>query len=76
MNQNQGNGIGGWPAIRPPVVAANPPPPPPPYVEHRTAKKVKNDVNLHKDTLRLELDLFNTDHHLVSFVFDALYDGR
>ncbi|KAM1086858.1 hypothetical protein ACFX2B_012310 [Malus domestica] len=59
----------GWPAVRPP------PPPPPPYVEHQNAKKVKNDVNVRKDTLRLEIDELNPDQHLVSFVFDAMYDG-
>lgn len=66
---NQANG---WPAIRPPV---GPVPPPPPHVEHQNAKKVKNDVNVHKDTLRLEIDELNPDQHLVSFVFDAMYDG-
>ncbi|RVX21966.1 hypothetical protein CK203_001360 [Vitis vinifera] len=38
-----------WPPIRPPV-AAPPPQQPPPYVEHQNAKKVRNDVNVHKDT--------------------------
>jgi len=33
-------------------------------------------VNVHKDTLRLVVDEQNPDHHLVSFVFDAMYDGR
>ncbi|KAK4266407.1 hypothetical protein QN277_027336 [Acacia crassicarpa] len=65
-------GTGNWPPIRPPLALANPPPP---YVDHQTAKTVKNDVNVHKDTLRLELDEHNPDQHLVSFVFDALYDG-
>ncbi|KAF7837234.1 putative E3 ubiquitin-protein ligase LUL4 [Senna tora] len=65
-------GTSGWPAIRPTAGPANPPPP---YVDHQAAKKVKNDVNVHKDTLRLEVDERNPDHHLVSFVFDALYDG-
>ncbi|GAB4843460.1 Probable E3 ubiquitin-protein ligase lul4 [Ancistrocladus abbreviatus] len=59
----------GWPQTREPVV------PPPPYVEHQTAKKVKNDVNVRKETIRLEIDEGNPDHHLVSFVFDALFDG-
>ncbi|CAN1129471.1 Probable E3 ubiquitin-protein ligase LUL4 [Linum perenne] len=59
-----GNSSGGWP-----------PPPPVPYVEHQNAKKVRNEVNVHKDTLRLELDESNPDHHLLSFVFDALVDG-
>lgn len=65
---------GGWTSVRPlagPAAAS-----PPPYVDHQTTKKIRNDVNLHKDTLRLEVDENNPDHHLVSFVFDALYDGR
>ncbi|XP_057956797.1 probable E3 ubiquitin-protein ligase LUL4 [Malania oleifera] len=64
------NQSSGWPA--PAVIPA---PPPPPYVEHQNAKKVRNDVNVHKDTLRIEVDEQNPDHHLVSFVFDAIYDG-
>lgn len=48
---------------------------PPPYVEHQNAKKVRNDVNVRKDTVRLEVDEQNPDHHLVSFVFDAVFDG-
>ncbi|CAI0559757.1 unnamed protein product [Linum tenue] len=73
-----GNSAGGWPqqpyAARPSV---GPPQPiqPVPYVEHQNAKKVRNEVNVHKETLRLELDEQNPDHHLVSFVFDALVDG-
>ncbi|KAK7292383.1 hypothetical protein RIF29_08161 [Crotalaria pallida] len=59
----------------PPFYAAPPPITPPPYVDHLTAKKIRNDVNLHKHTLRLQLDHLNPDHHLVSFVFDALFDG-
>lgn len=62
--------------IRAHAVAAPRPQPPPPYVEHYNAKKVRNDVNVHKDTLKLEVDEQNPDHHLVSFVFDALFDGR
>lgn len=56
-----------------------PPPvqlPLPPYVEHQSAKKVRNDVNVHKDTVKLEVDDLNPGLHLVSFVFDALFDGR
>ncbi|KEH32196.1 putative aminoacyltransferase, E1 ubiquitin-activating enzyme [Medicago truncatula] len=51
-------------------------PPPPPYTDHETAKKVRNDVNLHKHTLQLYQDPNNPDHHLISFVFDALFPGR
>lgn len=62
--------------MRPPYMVPAPPPlPPPNYVEHQQAKKVKNHVNLHKDTLKVEVDQENPDSHLVSFVFDALFDG-
>ncbi|CAN4108706.1 unnamed protein product [Withania somnifera] len=64
----------GWVGFRPP-----PPPPPPlppvPYVDHQNAKKIKNDVNVHKDTIKVQVDEFNKDFHLVSFTFDALVDG-
>uniref|UniRef100_A0A1J3JJG2 RING-type E3 ubiquitin transferase n=1 Tax=Noccaea caerulescens TaxID=107243 RepID=A0A1J3JJG2_NOCCA len=69
----------GWnpnPMMRP--VLFGPPPvhqPPPPYVEHQSAKKVRNDVNVHKGTVRLEPDDLNPGHHLVSFLFDAVFDG-
>ncbi|CAK9318601.1 unnamed protein product [Citrullus colocynthis] len=69
---NQSNG---WSQIRPAMGPPLLPPPSLPFVEHRQAKKVRNDVNVHKDTLRIEVDEQNPDHHLVSFVFDALYDG-
>ncbi|XP_075487800.1 putative E3 ubiquitin-protein ligase LUL4 [Primulina tabacum] len=49
--------------------------PPAPYVDHQNAKKIKNDVNVHKDTIRLQLDVQNEDCHLVTFTFDALVDG-
>ncbi|KAJ1428780.1 Zinc finger, RING-type [Sesbania bispinosa] len=62
----------GW---APPRPCAAPPSNPPPYVDHQTAKKIRNYVNVHKDTLRLEVDDHNPDHHLVTFVFDAVYDG-
>ncbi|KAK9060582.1 hypothetical protein SSX86_021288 [Deinandra increscens subsp. villosa] len=65
----------GWmPPMRPPPQMA-PAPPPPTYVEHQQAKKVKNHVNLHKYTLKVEVDEENPDCHLVSFVFDASFDG-
>ncbi|KAK2411867.1 RING-type E3 ubiquitin transferase [Trifolium repens] len=51
-------------------------PPPPSYVDHETTKKVRNDVNLHKHTLQLHLDPNNPHHYLISFDFDALFDGR
>ncbi|KAK1318043.1 putative E3 ubiquitin-protein ligase LUL4 [Acorus calamus] len=52
-----------------------PPPPPLPHVEHEKAKTIKNYVNVHKDTIRLEEDESDKDRHLVSFTFDALVDG-
>lgn len=67
--------------FRPPGMILPPPPPPmpllapAPYVDHQSAKKIKNDVNVHKDTIRLEVDEDNRDCHLVSFTFDALVDG-
>ncbi|CAN4111173.1 unnamed protein product [Withania somnifera] len=64
----------GWAGFRPP-----PPPPPPlpevPYVDHQNAKKIKNDVNVHKDTIKVQVDVFNKDFYLISFTFDALVDG-
>lgn len=48
---------------------------PPPYVEHQKAKTIKNDVNLHKDMIRLEVDGQNPGEYLVSFVYDAVVDG-
>ncbi|PIN00230.1 putative E3 ubiquitin ligase [Handroanthus impetiginosus] len=47
----------------------------PPCGEQKPAKVVNSDVNVHKDSLRLETDEMNPDHYLVSFVFDALVDG-
>lgn len=49
---------------------------PPPYVENQNAKKVRNDVNVHRDTVRLEVDDLVPGHHLVSFDFDAIFHGR
>ncbi|KAL8540801.1 hypothetical protein ACS0TY_002134 [Phlomoides rotata] len=62
--------VSGWgpPAAPPPVQPA-------PYVDHQSAKKIKNDVNVHKDTIRLQLDESYPDCHLVSFTFDAMVDG-
>lgn len=68
-----GNHSNGWSGFRPPVA---PQQRPPPYVDHQNAKKIKNDVNVHKDTIRIEVDQNNPDYQLVSFTFDALVDGR
>ncbi|KAL8121704.1 hypothetical protein AgCh_018441 [Apium graveolens] len=46
------------------------------FDEEQQAKKVRNDVKVHKDSVKVEVDELNPDHHLLSFVFDALFDGR
>uniref|UniRef100_A0A452Z1U2 MGRN1/RNF157-like N-terminal domain-containing protein n=1 Tax=Aegilops tauschii subsp. strangulata TaxID=200361 RepID=A0A452Z1U2_AEGTS len=50
--------------------------PPPEFVGHQQALKVKNDINLRKDTIRLVPDAADPDRRLVSFTFDAVTDGR
>ncbi|XP_070037030.1 probable E3 ubiquitin-protein ligase LUL4 isoform X1 [Nicotiana tomentosiformis] len=65
------HGNNGWGGFRPPPA----PLPVVPYVDHQNAKKIKNDVNVHKDTIRIQLDELNKDSHLVTFTFDALVDG-
>ncbi|KZV55052.1 RING/U-box superfamily protein isoform 1 [Dorcoceras hygrometricum] len=47
----------------------------PTCTEQTQAKVVRSDVNVHKDSVRLEADETNPDQFLVSFVFDALVDG-
>lgn len=59
-----------------PVMVQPPVQHPAPYVDHQNAKKVKNDVNVHRDTIKVFLDQLNGDRHLVSFTFDAMVDGR
>ena len=52
------------------------PPPPVPYIEHQKAVTIRNDVNLKKETLKLEADEENPGKFLVSFTFDATVAGR
>lgn len=74
---NFNRGYSGWGGYGPsPQQMLPPPPSPPPYVDHTSAKKIKNDVNVHKDTIRVDWDENNLDSHLVSFTFDSLVDGR
>ncbi|RZC52382.1 hypothetical protein C5167_020807 [Papaver somniferum] len=71
---NEGNG---WNGFRP-VMVPQPQmtlPPPPPYLDHQMAKKIKNYVNIHKGSIKIQIDEKNLDSHLVSFTFDALVDG-
>ncbi|MQL82317.1 hypothetical protein Taro_014793 [Colocasia esculenta] len=56
-------------------VPPHPPPPALPYVEHQKAITIRNDVNLKKETLRLEPDEKNPGHYLVAFTFDATIAG-
>lgn len=49
---------------------------PPPYVEHQKAVTIRNDVNLKKETLRIEADEENPGKYLVSFTYDATVAGR
>ncbi|KAL2250617.1 UNVERIFIED_CONTAM: putative E3 ubiquitin-protein ligase LOG2 [Sesamum indicum] len=41
------------------------------YVEHQKAVTIRNDVNVKKETLRIEPDEGNPGKHLVTFTFDA-----
>ena len=49
---------------------------PTPYVEHQKAVTIRNDVNLKKETLRIEPDEECPGRFLVSFTFDATVAGR
>lgn len=48
---------------------------PAPYVEHQKAVTIRNDVNLKKETLRIEPDEDNPGRYLVAFTFDATVPG-
>lgn len=52
------------------------PPPLAPYVEHQKAVTIRNDLNLKKETLRMERDEENPGQFLVAFTFDATVAGR
>ncbi|XP_074582839.1 putative E3 ubiquitin-protein ligase LUL2 [Curcuma longa] len=52
-----------------------PSPPPLPYVQHQTAVTIRNDVNIRKESLRLEPDEENPGFFLVAFNFDATVAG-
>lgn len=45
--------------------------PPTPYVDHQKAVTIRNDVNLKKETLKIEADEEHPGKFLVSFTFDA-----
>ncbi|KAB2622327.1 E3 ubiquitin-protein ligase LOG2 [Pyrus ussuriensis x Pyrus communis] len=48
---------------------------PMPYVEHQKAVTIRNDVNLKKETLKVEPDEENPGSFLLSFAFDATVAG-
>ncbi|XP_042475118.1 probable E3 ubiquitin-protein ligase LUL2 [Macadamia integrifolia] len=48
---------------------------PQPYVEHQKAVTIRNDVNLKKESLRVEPDGENPGQFLVAFTFDATVAG-
>ncbi|URD91381.1 zinc finger, C3HC4 type, domain containing protein [Musa troglodytarum] len=50
-------------------------PPPPTYVEHQKAVTIRNDINIKKETLRVEPDEQNAGRFLVAFTFDATVAG-
>lgn len=52
------------------------PPLPSAYVEHQKAVTIRNDVNIRKETLKVEPDEQNPDCFLVAFSFDATVAGR
>ena len=47
-----------------------------PYIEHQKAVTIRNDVNLKKETLKLEADEENPGKFFVTFTFDATVAGR
>ncbi|KAE9619715.1 putative aminoacyltransferase, E1 ubiquitin-activating enzyme [Lupinus albus] len=51
------------------------PAPPMPYVEHQKAVTIRNDVNIKKESLKIEPDENNPGRFVVSFMFDATVDG-
>ncbi|XP_024020192.1 probable E3 ubiquitin-protein ligase LUL4 [Morus notabilis] len=55
--------------------SANPARGPLPSGSFAPAKKIQNDVNVHKDSIRITRDDDDSDSLLVSFTFDALVDG-
>ncbi|ONI00651.1 hypothetical protein PRUPE_6G100500 [Prunus persica] len=55
---------------------AAPPPPGAPFVEHQKTVTIKNDVNIKKDSLRVEPDEENPGRFLIAFTFDAAAPGR
>ncbi|KAI4340410.1 hypothetical protein MLD38_025249 [Melastoma candidum] len=67
--QPHGNWVGGqYPCGAVPVSVT-------PYVEHQKAVTIRNDVNINKESFRIELDDTDPGKFLVSFTFDATAPG-
>ncbi|KAG5582577.1 hypothetical protein H5410_053204 [Solanum commersonii] len=71
MNPNYANWVNGGYPCGPPMI----PPTPAPSVEHQKAVTIRNDVNLKKETLKIEADEANPGKYLVGFDFDATVPG-
>ncbi|GMN39128.1 hypothetical protein TIFTF001_008357 [Ficus carica] len=69
MGQAQAQAQGNWVGGRYPCGPATP------YVEHQKAVTIRNDVNLKKESLRIEPDKQNPGKFFVSFTFDATVSG-
>lgn len=54
--------------VAPPMVS--------PPVEHQKAVTIRNDVNIRKDSIRVEEDDENPGKFLIAFTFDATAPGR
>ncbi|ONK79634.1 uncharacterized protein A4U43_C01F8370 [Asparagus officinalis] len=78
-HRNPGPGPGphhpNWGGGRGPYPCGPPPPQLAPYVEHQKAVTIRNDVNLKKESLRVEPDELNPGKFLVAFTFDATVAG-
>ncbi|KAJ0967646.1 hypothetical protein J5N97_024563 [Dioscorea zingiberensis] len=67
---------GDHPGLVPPSGGRYPlPQGPPPFVEHQKAVTIRNDINLKKETLRVEPDEQNPGKYLVVFSFNATVAG-
>ncbi|XP_050370041.1 probable E3 ubiquitin-protein ligase LUL2 [Argentina anserina] len=67
---------GNWGPGQYPYGAPAPPPMPgAPFVEHQKTVTIKNDVNIKKDSLRVEPDGENAGKFVVAFTFDAAAAG-
>lgn len=51
-------------------------PTPTPYVEHQKAVTIRNDINIKKESLRIEPDENDPGKFLAAFTFDATAPGR